>query len=217
MVQSFVTIDETELAQKLNEDPDGKVVIGSVNQNGAELSKDLGVSERCLVLDHETPLPIGVEYKTPSTLGIDRVAGVTGASALFPGNNCLVIDIGTCITYDYINKTGTYLGGAISPGLEMKLKALHDFTANLPSIPVSEPTSLIGDTTKDSILSGVFNGTLAEIEQMIKSFKKELKEELLVVVCGGQAQLFESKINGRIFVLPELVLVGLNEILQYNA
>jgi type III pantothenate kinase len=134
---------------------------------------------------------------------------------MFPNSNILVIDAGTCITYDFIDKNGVYQGGAISPGINLKLKALNTFTQKLPLIEFKNEFVLIGQTTEESILSGVLNGTIAEIEGIIGYYSHSFSD-LKTIICGGASNFFESKIKAPIFVVPELVLIGLNRILQYN-
>ncbi|MEQ8924420.1 MAG: type III pantothenate kinase [Fulvivirga sp.] len=168
----------------------------------------------CLELSHNTPLPFTLKYKTPETLGLDRIAGVAGAYFQFPDENCLVVDIGTCITYDVL-VDGQYLGGAISPGLAMRFKALNTFTANLPLIENEDSKELVGDSTKNSILSGVVNGMTAEMDGLIAKYNHKFGT-LKVLICGGDYIFFENKLKASIFAAPELVLKGLNGILQYN-
>jgi type III pantothenate kinase len=169
-----------------------------------------------VLFDHNTPIPIKNLYDTPSTLGMDRIAGVIGSRQFKPEGNNLVIDCGTCITYDLIDAENQYQGGSISPGLEIRLKALNTFTANLPLIKVEENVALTGKSTKTAILSGVVYGAICEIEGIIERYRQHY-DGLSVVLCGGGAKYFENKIRGAIFVAPELVLYGLNKILRYNA
>jgi type III pantothenate kinase len=125
------------------------------------------------------------------------------------------VDIGTCITYDLIDESGTYHGGGISPGIEMRLKAMHKFTSKLPIITFNGSTELIGKTTKQCMLSGVANGTIAEIEGILYRYK-QFFEDLTIIFCGGGSKFFETKIKEHIFAVPNLVLIGLNRILRYN-
>lgn len=191
-----------------------RVVISSVNQNANQLADTLETD--VLVLDLETALPISISYKTPQTLGRDRIAAAVGAHELFPFSDCLVIDIGTCITYEMIDALGVYHGGGISPGVEMKFKALHTFTTNLPLVEMSNNEELIGDTTESAIQSGVILGTVAEIEEIIRMYKDKFSP-LRIIMCGGGAGYFESRIKTTIDVHPDLVLIGLNGILKHNA
>jgi type III pantothenate kinase len=146
---------------------------------------------------------------------MDRLAAVAGAHELYPHQNMLVIDAGSCITYDIVDRHGNYFGGNISPGLRMKLKALNTFTAKLPLIELHDPESFIGIDTASSILSGVVFGTVSEIEGLISLYRKKFAD-LQVILCGGDAAFFESKIKQHIFVVPQLVLIGLNSILEHN-
>lgn len=161
-------------------------------------------------------LPIKNLYKSPQTLGKDRLAGVIGARALFPDAACLVIDMGTCITFDLVNGHGEYLGGAISPGFHMRFKAMHHFTARLPLAEIPESAvELVGTDTNSCLQSGVVNGIKFEIEMAIASYRSKYPN-LKVLLCGGDAHFFESIIKGDIFAFPELVLHGLNHTLLYN-
>lgn len=167
------------------------------------------------VLNVQMKFPFKIAYKTPETLGLDRIAAVAGAYEMFAGQNILVIDAGTCITYDVLI-SNEYLGGAISPGINMRFKSLNTFTANLPLVELSDFNHLTGDSTLNSILSGVLNGIRAEVDEMINSFVNKYGS-LQVVICGGDYIFFENKLKASIFAAPELVLSGLNGILRYNA
>ena len=160
-------------------------------------------------------LPIQNLYSTPETLGVDRIAAVCGAQTTFPNEKCLVIDMGSCITYDYLNEKGEYHGGSISPGLNMRFKAVHTFTAKLPLVkPLADP-ALIGTTTASNIQSGVINGLTEEIKGIISLYQHKFGN-IRVILCGGDAHFFENKLKGVIFAIPELVLIGLNSILSHN-
>lgn len=195
------------------------VVISSVGRKLDELVPDLAGKYKVVEISHTTPLPIRLDYASKETLGADRIAGAAGAFHLYKDKNCLVIDIGSCITYDVVTGDGTYKGGAISPGVEMKLKSMHTFTARLPLIQHPDWSApwpeLPGKDTKTSMINGVLYGTLAEIEGMIERFSR-LFPDLQVIVCGGGSKFFESNIKHHIFVRSELVLIGLNSILRHN-
>lgn len=167
-------------------------------------------------LTAKTELPITNKYRTPETLGKDRLAAVVGAHALFPGENVLVIDAGTAITYDFINELGEYHGGNISPGLLMRFRALHQFTGRLPLLEPKDKYEFPGTCTEDAIISGVEQGLLFEIEAYIAHFKKNYKN-LEVIFTGGDANFFDSKLKNSFFVCSNLVAFGLNRILDYNA
>lgn len=206
---------EGELVAYINNVKPDNVIIASVAGDAHKIKEQFDKQIVCMVLDAQTPLPIQRNYHTPATLGVDRIAAATGAWALHKNKNALIIDIGSCITYDLMLKGGSYQGGAISPGMRMKLKALHTFTARLPLVEPIEQINLIGKSTEESILSGVINGTAAEIDEMIKKFLNNITD-LQIIICGGDATFFESRIKAPIFVIPELVLIGLNRILQHN-
>jgi type III pantothenate kinase len=161
------------------------------------------------------PLPINNLYATPHTLGVDRIAGICGAQQKFPGAHCLVIDAGTCITYDFLDNKGNYHGGSIAPGLRMRLQAMHSFTARLPLVDIVDDPPLIGNTTEACLQSGAINGMIEEINGIIQQYRFEF-EGLQVILCGGDGRFFENKLKAPIFALPELVLSGLNSILIYN-
>lgn len=161
--------------------------------------------------------PIKNLYKNPDTLGSDRLASSVGAFSLYPNKNVLVIDAGTCLKFNFTNDKNEFLGGAISPGLHMRFKALQTFTDKLPLVPMDENfTLLIGQTTNESILSGVINGILQEADGIINEYKK-LYPDLTIVITGGDAGFFAKHLKNRIFTHPNLVLIGLNETLIFNS
>lgn len=160
-------------------------------------------------------LPVTIDYRTPSTLGKDRIAAVCGALSLFPGETCLVIDAGTCITCDLLLADGKYPGGSISPGIRMRLKAMHAFTGRLPDIAWEDIPAFPGDSTKNSMLQGVKQGVLGEIERQIRLYGENYPG-LKVLVSGGDADFFEKNLKKDIFAAPYLVLVGLNKILIHK-
>jgi type III pantothenate kinase len=167
-------------------------------------------------------LQTGIEnkYKSPATLGLDRLAGIIGARTLFPDKNCLVIDAGTCITYDAINKDGVYEGGSISPGLKMRLKAMHNFTRRLPEVELVEYDDWQGYDTKSAMLSGVLNGAIEEVKGFIEIYNSKYSK-LHVILCGGDSIFFDNRLKNSIFAHalktePNLVLIGLNEVIQQN-
>jgi type III pantothenate kinase len=166
-------------------------------------------------LSFQTPVPFTNRYKSPVTLGKDRIAAVAGAVSQFPGRNVLVIDAGTCITYDFINDRGEYFGGAISPGIRMRFKAMNTFTGKLPLIEPEEFDGFIGTTTGESMQSGVYNGISAEINGFITQYMDNF-DDLVVIITGGDHQFLHNKLKISIFAAPDLVLLGLNEIFDYN-
>jgi type III pantothenate kinase len=164
----------------------------------------------------QTATPLTINYKTPETLGPDRLAASIGATILFPNKNVLVVNMGTCITYDITTAKKEYMGGKISPGAQMRLKALHTFTAKLPLVELTSFNNNIGQSTNDSILAGVFNGVLYEIEGTIDALSKRYSN-LQTLLSGGDAPLFVKAIKKPIFTEPFLVLKGLNEVITHHA
>jgi len=166
-------------------------------------------------LSQDTPLPIQSQYQTPETLGKDRIAAVIGASVHFPNEHCVIIDAGTCITYEVLHARKGYLGGNIAPGLYMRYKAMHEFTANLPLVENEEVLQIIGYSTKSAVQNGGQLGCLYEIEGFVADMELKIGQ-LNVILTGGDADFFAKKMKRKIFVHHNLVLEGLNKILSYN-
>lgn len=162
-----------------------------------------------------TPVPILNKYKTPTTLGSDRLAAAVGASLCQPGRDVLIIDIGTCVTFDYVSAQGEYLGGNISPGPTMRLKALHNYTARLPLVERQGDTPEMGCDTETAIRSGVINGIKMEIEGYVTSFMNKCPGLFVYLTGGVHLDLhFSEKIVT--FADDYIVPKGLNRILEYN-
>lgn len=192
------------------------LLISSVATDGRKLvAENPGLSAKAMFLDHLTPVPLQIQYRTPHSLGLDRLAAACGAASVYPDQNTLVIDAGTSITYEIIENGRIYKGGAISPGLRMRAKALHNFTARLPLIELSSHVPLIGDDTISCLKSGIINGAKGEIRDFIRMYREKFSN-LRIIICGGDAQYFESVSNLPVLIVPELVLLGLNAILNYN-
>ena len=168
-----------------------------------------------LQLDSTTPLPIKNLYETPQTLGYDRIAAVVGAYQIFPGRDILVIDAGTCITYEFIDSLGQYHGGNISPGVQMRFKALHQFTSKLPLISAEGRMTQLGKNTETAIRMGVLQGVEYEMLGYIETMRHKYPE-LLVFLTGGDEFSFDTNLKSIIFADRFLVLKGLNRILNYN-
>ena len=184
----------------------------------ADVDEDLIVylKERlsCFIyFDNDVRLPITIKYKTPHTLGKDRIAAV--AYYLQPNRNILIIDAGTCITYELLEASGSYLGGNISPGMTTRFKALNDYTKKLPLVNEREEVPCWGTCTEDAIRAGVVNGIVLEMNGYIDK-AKELYSDVLVFLTGGHSFYFESRLKNSIFADINLVLTGLNRILEYN-
>lgn len=203
-----------ELKRFLESSSAENFIISSVSQD-AETVLSWSRTKHKFILTHNLPLPVKILYATPHTLGVDRIAGSCGAVQLFPGRNTLVIDAGTCITYDFTDSKRNYYGGSISLGLKMRFQAVHTFTARLPLVNPAENPELIGTSTETSIQSGVVNGTVAEMEGIISRYQQKYAD-LQVILCGGDGPFFENKLKASIFASPELVLIGLNSVLIHN-
>ncbi|MDD3742995.1 MAG: type III pantothenate kinase [Lentimicrobiaceae bacterium] len=170
---------------------------------------------RVVTLTEHTSLPLTNEYSTPATLGNDRIAGAVGAAALYPGKDILVVDLGTAITYDFVEKGKIYKGGSISPGISMRFKALNAFTMRLPLLTPAHDIPLIGTNTAGAISSGVMNGCLTEVYGTIEAYRK-LYPKIIIILTGGDLIYFEKMLKNNIFAHPNLIVWGLKQILTYN-
>lgn len=191
-----------------------RVIMVSVKWNENELKEKFNIP--FLFFDHKTPLPIFNDYDSPETLGLDRLAAVVGGRALKSDVPVLCIDLGTCITYDFLDKKNRYQGGAISPGVSLRARAMHEFTARLPLVDLTdENIPITGRNTVSCMQSGIFHGVAGEMKEYIRHYQ-EAFGQVHVFICGGDAEIFESLIKDHIFVIPNLVLYGLDRILTYN-
>jgi len=191
---------------------------GIISSVGKLLEKDIRYLKGLIpftVLNSKTKLPFHNKYKTPETLGVDRIALVSASVQQFPDNNVLIIDAGTCITYDFINSKNEYLGGAISPGIRTRYQALNNLTAKLPLLNTKVPKSIMGNSTASSIHSGVVYGILKEIDGVIEEYQKN-HQDLTVILTGGDAKLLSKRLKSSIFANSNFLLEGLNYILEFN-
>lgn len=168
------------------------------------------------VLSHETSLPFEIVYKTPATLGRDRIAAIAGAFSIHPNRNCLVIDAGTAVTYDFINDKGVYVGGNIAPGIDLRFRSLHQFTGKLPLVSGEGDVPFLGYDTQTAIRSGIIRGLTYEIEGYISEIQDSYPD-LLIFLTGGSGKYFEDRLKYPIFADNNIVLKGLNSIIEYNA
>ncbi len=193
-----------------------KVILSAVSGVSPEVTDYLkSAFSLYLALDPTTPVPIQNHYKTPETLGLDRLAAAIGAKELFPGKDLLVIDAGTALTFDLVERSGTFAGGNISPGLRSRFRSLYEFTQRLPLVEEQEHWPDIGQTTEEAIRAGVLNGMILEMDGNIDHFRKKLPG-LQPVLTGGDALFFERRLKNAIFVKFEITLIGLNRILEHN-
>lgn len=203
-----------ELRALLTQRAPKNLIIASVTKNLAELERLFVKFSQKIILGPDTSLPIINNYATPQTLGYDRLAAAAGANLRFPDSPVLIIDMGTAIKYDFITAAGAFKGGIISPGMQMRFKALHTFTKKLPLLEPDGIPPLVGDSTAACIRSGVINGIIAEVNGIIERYNQY--PDLRVVLCGGDAAFFESQIKYPKFAASNLVLEGLNRILLHN-
>jgi type III pantothenate kinase len=215
LVQKFLLHHIDELGQLLS-GPHDHVIVSSVREDADRALLFSSARGKKIKLTSQTPLPIQLNYSTPHTLGMDRIAAACGALQLFPAENCLAIDMGTCINYELLDQEGNYWGGIISPGVDMRFEAMHTLTARLPLLNAAPAPELIGDSTMGCMQSGVMNGILEEMKGIIERLKLKYPN-LRVILCGGDAPLFENQLKPSIFAAPDLVLLGLNRILIHNA
>ena len=182
-----------------------------------EFTPEQWLPDNCtlFVLDANTKLPFQLQYDTPETLGKDRIALAAAARFAYPGKDALVIDAGTCITYDLITASGEYRGGAISPGLQMRYTALHEGTAKLPLLKPELPKSLTGTSTAGSMHSGVVHGLCFEIQGAIAEYEL-LYPDFTIILTGGDAQFLSKQLKNTIFAHPNFLLQGLNFLLEHN-
>jgi len=194
-----------------------KAILSSVKPDDDELKLFLAENfGQFIELNEQTSLPIENLYETPETLGKDRLAAAIGANELFPDQNLLVIDAGTAITYDLVSEKNQFIGGNISPGLEMRFKARNQFTGKLPLVSYKDNWQMIGQNTTEAIRAGVQNGILSEISHTIDYFNRNY-QNLQIIMTGGDSIFFDKKLNYSIFVHFNLTLIGLNRILEHNA
>ncbi|MEB3345284.1 type III pantothenate kinase [Aquimarina gracilis] len=190
-------------------------IVSAVSNLSDDFVKSIKKKFKTVFLDHIVKMPFENLYATPTTLGIDRLALVAAAVYQFPKKDVLVIDAGTCITFDFKNQREEYLGGAISPGLKMRYESLHNFTAKLPLLEIKEPKKTIGNSTEEAIHSGVVNGVLNEIDGLIKEYCN-IYPGLTVILTGGDAHFLSKRLKNSIFATSNFLLEGLNYILAFN-
>ena len=194
----------------------GKAIVSSVGKlkpsHLSVLENEIDVIE----LSHDLKLPFENLYATPKTLGVDRIALVSASVEQFPDRNVLIIDAGTCITYDFINTKNEYLGGAISPGNPIAISgSLNNLTANLPLLDTEMPQDILGDSTQNSIHSGVVFGVLKEMDGIIDEYHRKYSD-LTVILTGGDTKFLSNQLKNSIFANSNFLLEGLNFILEYN-
>ena len=192
------------------------IIISDVSHAQAQSwIQDLNPQGSIVWFDEHTLLPISNGYQTPATLGKDRLAAVAGAHVQFPNNHCLVIDAGTCITYDFIDANGHFWGGSITPGLKMRFRAMHEYTGRLPLLDLMETEEVVGQSTEMAMQTGVQLGLMHEINGFFDTFSQYWRN-IKLILTGGDAIFLAEKLKKEIFVNQNLVLEGLNQILKHH-
>lgn len=190
-------------------------IFSNVGEPNNKVLKFLGKNSNLVNFNSKLKIPFTNKYRSIETLGSDRIGLVSQASKLYSNKNILIIDIGTSITYDFLNKKNEYLGGNISPGLNMKFKALNNQTHNLPLVEKIKINSIIGSSTKSSVISGVINGTLGEINYISNLYKNKFKK-IMIILTGGDSKFLFNHIKNGILADSNFLLSGLNLLLELN-
>ncbi|MBV6426585.1 MAG: Type III pantothenate kinase [Haliscomenobacter sp.] len=213
---SWPKVEIADLRAFLTNQKVKRVILSSVRRAvDPEMERELENIGHLVRFSHATPVPVQVAYQTPETLGLDRIAAAAGALARYPDTNSLVIDAGTCMTFEFVLSGGRYLGGNISPGLEIRLRAMAEFTASLPLARVNEVDQWIGYSTDSALRNGAVLGAVMEIEGYIQRCEQEWGN-VNAILTGGDALFLANNLKKKIFVHENLVLEGLNKILNHN-
>ncbi|MDP2176305.1 MAG: type III pantothenate kinase [Bacteroidota bacterium] len=206
---SFISLEETY--DWLSENEVFSLIISSTSSLLIKVDNRF----KTIILNHECKIPFINMYETPHTLGTDRIAIMAAAKYLYPNENVLVFDIGTCITIDFLNKSGKYFGGNISPGIQLRFKSMHEMTGRLPLSNIDIKTTSLGNNTLSALANGVFYGILNEINGYIDFFTNEHKN-IKIVLTGGDSKYFEVTQKNEIFAHPDWILQGLYYLLKIN-
>ena len=191
-----------------------KIILSSVGKLEKEVVDFIQNRFPTEIIDHKSKFPFTNLYATPETLGIDRMVLAAGATLMYPNQNRLIIDAGTCITYDFVNAENQYLGGAISPGIKIRYKSLNNYTSKLPLLTLSEDFEIIGNSTKSAIHSGVINGVIFEIEGFISQYSLK-NQDLTIILTGGDAEFLAKRLKSTIFANSNFLLESLNTLSIY--
>ena len=191
------------------------LVVASVGKIEKERFYSFSNRVKIHVINRQDSFPFQNQYSTPETLGIDRMVVTAGAVLQFPAKNRLIIDAGTCVTYDFVDKNDIYYGGAISPGLRLRYEAMHHYTAKLPLLKTEEPENILGNSTKQSMHSGVINGLTFEIDGYINSLTTH-KENFIIILTGGDGIFLAKRLKNTIFANSNFLLESLNHLYQYQ-
>ncbi len=215
-MHAFKKIKLKKIKQITDKYPVKYAILSSVIDYPSNIKTFLQSDFTFIEFTEQTPIPVLNRYLTPQTLGKDRLAAAIAANHFFPKQNVLVVIAGTCITYEFVNQNAEYLGGSISPGISIRFKALHTFTEKLPLVEKKTKFSLIGNTTENAILSGILNGVLHEVKGITSEYSDNYKD-LKIILSGGDMKYFDKILKNSIFAVSNIVLIGLNIILDFNA
>lgn len=191
------------------------IVISSVSDTEKQAFESFKERVNIHFVSHKDQFPFINNYETPLTLGVDRMVLASGATLIYPNQNRLVIDAGTCVTFDFIDKNDNYLGGAISPGLRLRYEALHNFTAKLPLLSNKKPENFIASSTTESIHSGVVNGLVYEMDGFIEQYKT-IYPNFIIILTGGDTDFLANQLKNTIFANSNFLLESLNQTYQYK-
>jgi type III pantothenate kinase len=215
-LEELVYIDRddfiTQIGEVAGRYPVNKAIISSVGRLSEKQRRSVQLRFPTVLLSHTTKVPFKNLYKTPETLGVDRISLMAAFAKAYPKISGLVIDAGSCITYDYIDENGHYKGGAIAPGIRLRYEAMHNYTANLPLLARIDEHDLIGNSTSSAMHSGVINGVVAEVDGIINRYKEDFNVQT-VVITGGDGEFLSKRLKNSIFALSNFLLEGLNYIL----
>jgi type III pantothenate kinase len=192
------------------------LVVSSVSDVEKKSFSSLNTALNIHFVSHNDPFPFVNKYQTPTTLGIDRMVLASGATLQYTSRNRLVIDAGTCVTYDFIDEDDNYLGGAISPGLRLRYESLHNYTANLPLLPLEYPENNIGSSTSQSIHAGVVHGLIYEMDGFITEYKEKYSN-FIIILTGGDTEFLAKRLKNTIFANSNFLLESLNQTFQYKS
>ena len=190
-------------------------IVASVGKLPKNVLRSLQLRFPIQILNVKTPLPIKINYKTPETLGVDRIAVMCAFAKAYPDTTGLVIDAGTCVTYDVLTKDGVYHGGIISPGLQMRYNAMHDYTLGLPLLTPKWVENNVGNSTESAMQMGGIHALVVEIQGFIAHFEEEFGVEK-IILTGGDLSFLAEPLKNSIFAHSDFLLEGLNYILRYQ-
>ncbi len=219
IIDQFVS-SENNWLKKIHEAlanfPVTQLIASSVGKRFEKEFSELATIVNITLVDHQSKFPFHNCYETPTTLGIDRMVLASGSVLQFPNRPRLIIDAGTCITYDFVDESDIYHGGAISPGIAIRYQSLHNFTARLPLLQMESPNDVVGHSTSQSIHSGVVNGVAFEIDGFIDSYRSN-HPNIIIILTGGDSDFLAKRLKNTIFANSNFLMESLNQTSQYKA